>query len=295
VISADLIREARLRADLSQAELARRLGRSQPQIARWESGAARTSLETVVEAVRACGLELTTRLHTYDDSRHILIRELLDLPPSRRLARQVAAANGFRPLARSAAAQRAGVEFDEGIRFDPRPVLRGLGEAAVRFVLIGKLAGNLRGDPLVPGECEVAVCVDASEANRGAVASALDRLSATPWTDSDEHPLDVPLDLRGLQDATRSRVEAHGDVLAVIANPRGTNGYRDLMRSATEEGAAADLRVMVASLTDLMRIADASLDLGDSHQLPTLRQVRELSLSQAEPQRVRRDGRGAIR
>ena len=93
VISADLIREARLRADLSQAELARRLGRSQPQIARWESGVARTSLETVVEVVRACGLELTTRLHTYDDSRHILIRELLDLPPSRRLARQVAAAN----------------------------------------------------------------------------------------------------------------------------------------------------------------------------------------------------------
>ncbi len=58
VMSGDLIREARLRAGLTQCELGERLGKAQSVIARWERGDATPSLETLREVVRACGLEL---------------------------------------------------------------------------------------------------------------------------------------------------------------------------------------------------------------------------------------------
>ena len=85
MLSADLVREARLRAGLTQAELGRRLGKPQSTIARWESGAARPSLEAVREAVRACGLELTFGLANYDDSYLSHINRCLELSPLERL------------------------------------------------------------------------------------------------------------------------------------------------------------------------------------------------------------------
>jgi transcriptional regulator with XRE-family HTH domain len=85
MISADLLREARLRAGLTQAELARRIGRSQSQIARWENGKVEPSLETLRRLVRACGLELTYGLANYDDSYVPYIKRLLELSPQERL------------------------------------------------------------------------------------------------------------------------------------------------------------------------------------------------------------------
>jgi transcriptional regulator with XRE-family HTH domain len=85
MISADLLREARLRAGLSQAELGRRVARPQSQIGRWERGEVKPSLETLRELIRACGLELTFRLANYDDSYVPEIERLLDLAPRGRL------------------------------------------------------------------------------------------------------------------------------------------------------------------------------------------------------------------
>jgi transcriptional regulator with XRE-family HTH domain len=58
---ADLIREARRRAGLTQAELAARVGTTQSAIARLERGA-EPSVRRVAELVRACGLELRVSL-----------------------------------------------------------------------------------------------------------------------------------------------------------------------------------------------------------------------------------------
>ena len=52
--SADLLRTARLRAGLTQAELGRAVGRPQSAIARWEAGRVQPSLETLRELIRAC-------------------------------------------------------------------------------------------------------------------------------------------------------------------------------------------------------------------------------------------------
>jgi transcriptional regulator with XRE-family HTH domain len=104
--SRDLLRAARLRAGLTQEELARASGRSQSAIARWESGRVDPSLETLRELIRACRLELTIGLATYDDSYVHEIERLLDLEPANRIRDALARQRAFakvRNAARTAA------------------------------------------------------------------------------------------------------------------------------------------------------------------------------------------------
>ena len=64
--STDVIREARLRAGLSQYELADRSGLKRGVIARWEQGTVAPSVETLIELVRACGFGLPLELVPYE-------------------------------------------------------------------------------------------------------------------------------------------------------------------------------------------------------------------------------------
>jgi transcriptional regulator with XRE-family HTH domain len=82
-----LIREARRRAGLSQAELAARAGTAQPAIARWESGRTAVSLEDVLRLVRLCGLDLELMLVPRDDSDFAQAARLADLTGQQRLDR----------------------------------------------------------------------------------------------------------------------------------------------------------------------------------------------------------------
>jgi transcriptional regulator with XRE-family HTH domain len=86
-----LVKEARQRAGLTQAALAQRLGTSQPVIARWETGAAEPGFRTVVEAIRACDLDLRVSLVPRDEHDDSLVRERLALSPSQRIERNRAA------------------------------------------------------------------------------------------------------------------------------------------------------------------------------------------------------------
>ncbi len=61
-----LIVEARRRAGITQTELASRMGTHQSVIARWETGKTQPSLETVIRAVEAAGLELTVTISGSD-------------------------------------------------------------------------------------------------------------------------------------------------------------------------------------------------------------------------------------
>ncbi len=87
---ATLVREARLRAGLTQKQLAARLRTKQSVVSRWESGRVSPTLETLDEIARACGLELHLRLADRDD--HDLRLALLDagLSPAERLERMLA-------------------------------------------------------------------------------------------------------------------------------------------------------------------------------------------------------------
>jgi len=87
VRSAALIREARLRAGLSQQELAARSGKDRTVIARWEQGAVAPSLETLLELIGVCGFELPLELVPRDDSADDRLRKNALLSPERRLQR----------------------------------------------------------------------------------------------------------------------------------------------------------------------------------------------------------------
>jgi transcriptional regulator with XRE-family HTH domain len=63
-----LVREARLRAGLTQKELAQRSGTTQSAIARIERGTTEPSYERVRRLIRACGFELVPRIAPVDDS-----------------------------------------------------------------------------------------------------------------------------------------------------------------------------------------------------------------------------------
>ena len=58
MIARHLIRQARRRAGLTQAELAANAATTQSAVARWESGGSTPSVETLQRIVEACGLEL---------------------------------------------------------------------------------------------------------------------------------------------------------------------------------------------------------------------------------------------
>jgi transcriptional regulator with XRE-family HTH domain len=58
VTGAQIIREARLKAGLTQSELAERLGRDRAQVARWEIGGQEPGFENLQSVVEACGFTL---------------------------------------------------------------------------------------------------------------------------------------------------------------------------------------------------------------------------------------------
>jgi hypothetical protein len=100
VVSGDLLREARRRAGLSQAELARRAGKPTSVIGRWERNEVAPSLETLRAVIRACQLELRFAVVDADDSQDAAIEHALSLTPADRLA-QLEAWVGFLAEARA--------------------------------------------------------------------------------------------------------------------------------------------------------------------------------------------------
>jgi transcriptional regulator with XRE-family HTH domain len=87
VTSGTLIREARLRARLSQIELSKRSGKDRAQIARWERDVVQPSFETLRELVRACGFDLETTLVPYqaDTRQDARLQKALQRTPQERL------------------------------------------------------------------------------------------------------------------------------------------------------------------------------------------------------------------
>ena len=86
---ASLVREARLRAGLTQKELAARLNTMQSVISRWESGSVSPTIETLAEVAAACGLEVQVRLAERDvEDLHLALLDR-SLTPEQRIDRMV--------------------------------------------------------------------------------------------------------------------------------------------------------------------------------------------------------------
>jgi transcriptional regulator with XRE-family HTH domain len=84
-----LIREARLRAGLTQSELADRTGRERSVIARWEQGAVSPSIDNLLAIIHACEFELPLVIVPRDTSQDEQLEEGRILSPERRVDRLI--------------------------------------------------------------------------------------------------------------------------------------------------------------------------------------------------------------
>jgi transcriptional regulator with XRE-family HTH domain len=250
VWSATLIREARLRAGLTQQELAERSGRERSVIARWEQGATAPSLEALLEVIDACGFELPLELAPRDEAAAERLRENVLLSPERRLEQLLERTEPARPP------------------FDPYALLAALERRRVSYVLIGGFARVLRGAEETTRGIDLAPSLRGT--NRKRLALALADLGAKRV---DKRPTAVEEgDLSG---EVLLRLRSPQGELGVVPEPAGTRGgYDDLRRAATREPIGKGLRPAVASTADLARMLAA---LGRDVDLPRLHAMRRLA------------------
>ena len=85
--AAQLIREARLRAGLTQSELAARLGRERAQVARWEIGAQEPSFANLRSVIEACGFAFRVEIGEREETPELdgELRESVPQAPQQRV------------------------------------------------------------------------------------------------------------------------------------------------------------------------------------------------------------------
>ncbi len=91
VDSAQLLREARRRAGLTQQQVADRADVSQSLIARIEAGRVSPSFDRLLSLVRTCGFDLDIRVVALDEDAWSMVEQGARLSPDERLDRAVAA------------------------------------------------------------------------------------------------------------------------------------------------------------------------------------------------------------
>jgi transcriptional regulator with XRE-family HTH domain len=248
VWSAVLIREARLRAGLTQQELADRSGRKRSVIARWEQGAIEPSLETLLEIVGICGFDLPAELVPRDEHISERLRENALLSPERRV-------------------QRAMEALPSDSSFDPFAILAALERRRAAYVAIGAFARIVQGADETTDGIDIAPSLRGDNVKR--LTLALNDLGAAPTKRNH-----AAVDESPVQEAALAELRTRNGTLKVVPEPAGTRGgYDDLRRAAARESIGKGLRVPVASTADLARMLAA---LGRETDVPKLMALRRL-------------------
>ena len=160
--------------------------------------------------------------------------------------------------------------------FDPQRMLAALHQSGVRFVLVGGMAAVLHGDVGVTVDLDVVP--ERTAGNLERLASALRILGARiPVA---EVPDGVAFDCSGAFFRNRSEdsilnLRTRAGDLDLAFRPSGTHGYRDLKREAVELELAAGVRILVASLADIIRSKEAANREKDRMALPRLRRLHD--------------------
>lgn len=142
-------------------------------------------------------------------------------------------------------------------------VLRALDTAGVRHVVVGEVAETLRGSPLLTIGNALTIVPRAGQRDHlhAAVRAAKGQPAASRLSSSTDMP-------------THWTLDGFGAELVLAPAPAGTRGYGDLRRDAPLTRVGDDVEVEVASLVDLVRIAEA----GDGQaRVPALRRTLELA------------------
>jgi transcriptional regulator with XRE-family HTH domain len=108
MLGGDLVREARRRAGLTQAQLAAKAGTTQSAIARLESGQVDPAFGLVLKLLHSCGFRLDVALDPYEDSDRWQAQAVLDLPVEDRIDWLTDLVETFASLQEEALRQRVG-------------------------------------------------------------------------------------------------------------------------------------------------------------------------------------------
>jgi transcriptional regulator with XRE-family HTH domain len=264
--AAELLRQARTRARLSQRALARRAGTAQSVIARIERGLTSPTWATLERLLAAAGTHSSPASDLLADVSH-----MLSLTPEQRLA-------GVRNLSAFFAAARridsaAGKRVSEGpvsIPIDPERIFRTLARHKVRFVLIGALAAGLQGFPRASHDADITPAPDPENLQR--LAAALRDLEARIFTA--QIPEGLPFDCSA---AMLARGEIWNLITAagrldIAFRPSGTTGYDDLAQQAIHLTVFGDT-LLAARLEDIIRMKEAADRPKDRQDVEVMREM----------------------
>lgn len=231
----DVVRMARQRAGLTQAELAVRSGFPRESIARWETRKREPSLRTVRELLLAAGFELELNIVRADSSLAERVSEQLALRPLERLCDLL-----------SEEALKAVIES-----------LSWLSAQESGVVIIGQVGAALQGAPPRLGSSTVEVVTP----DDLSFAEMLERAGFDP--------VDAP---QRWAATDRRWPWVRGEAGVSIASELpGADGFRDLRRAALEVLIDKDAKVNVAHPRDLLRLAEASARPDERARIPGLR------------------------
>lgn len=167
--------------------------------------------------------------------------------------------------------------------FRPRKILEILAKHEVEFILIGGVAQYLHGGPFPT--IDVDVVPDLQTSNLDRLAEALTELDARLRDAKQPEGIPIGLDGRTLKKALPDfgflRLTTKYGYLDLLYEPAGTEGFRDLNRSAVKKSVAPAVEISVAGLADVIRSKQAVGRARDLEQLPTLRRLLEM---QNEPE-----------
>ena len=183
VTGAQIIREARLRAGLTQSGLAERLGCGRAQVARWETGRQQATFENLRAAVQSCGFALKVEIERQEEPSAFdseLEASRTYVPQQRVRALLEGSARGE---------PRAPEEFDPYAMFDA------LERHEVGYVVIGALARVIHGS----GEstCGLDIAPSLLSKNLHGLVAALSELGTDLGVTqgSDQSPVDGVLEI----------------------------------------------------------------------------------------------------
>jgi hypothetical protein len=163
-------------------------------------------------------------------------------------------------------------------QFHPRKILEVLHKHEVKCVVLGGIAGTLHGANLPTSDVDICPSLHTSDLDK--LAAALKELDAVMLTH--EEPGGIKVEWTGrsirkwLVDFRFLNLMTRYGQLDLIHRPAGTEGYRDLARSAETTDLGSGLEVQVAALQDVIRSKQAVGRQRDLEHLPTLRKLLEI-------------------
>lgn len=162
--------------------------------------------------------------------------------------------------------------------FDPFSILSALERHGVRYVVVGGIAAQIAGAPIVTSDLDITPARDRENLVR--LAAALTELGAQIVLEDAPPDLHISLDADTIAGFLSLATSTPYGRLDIVLAPQGTRGYDDLARAATRELITEDgLRVVVAALADVIRSKAAAGRPKDHAQLPILRETLEQSRS----------------